>query len=90
MEAELLQELDSYLETSHFGDQTDGNCWSSCLVRILIIAKQLLREHLQIHSAEEIQLNQICETLTKIIKITAKIHNLLSKKYKNDVEHGTF
>lgn len=90
MEAELLRELDNYLKTPHFGDVTDGNCWSSCLVRILIITKQLLSKHLQIQSSEEIQLNQICQTLNKIFKITAKIHSLLSKKYKNDVEHRTF
>lgn len=90
LEAELLDELDNYLKASESGDQTDGDCMSSSLVRILNISKQLLRKYLKIHSTEEIQLNQICQSLNKIVKIVNNIHNILNKTYQNDFERGTF
>lgn len=89
LESELLRELDNYLKTSHSGDQIDGDCMSSSLVRILNISKQLLKKYLKIQSIEEKQLTQICQSLNNIVKIANKIHNLLNKTHQNDIERGT-
>lgn len=89
LEAELFSELDNYLKTSHFGDQTDGDCMTSSLVRILYISKQLLKKYLQIRSVEETQLNHICQSLSKVITIVNRIQKLLNKTRQNDFARGT-
>lgn len=85
LEAELLEELDNYLKRSHSEDQTDGDCVTSSLVRILSISKRLLNKYLKSRSIEEYKLDQICQSLKKIVTITNKIHNLLNKTLQNDL-----